>query len=90
MEKATFRLPEWQLQRMRELSTDEHRSLNSVAADVIAHGLGEAPQHAERAAAARALGPLLLTPARAAYVRGRTAPSPVPLIDALDWSRGER
>lgn len=89
MEKATFRLPEWQLNRMRQKSREERRSLNAVAADVIAHGLGNAVEGIERSAATRALGPLLLTPARAAYRPGPRTPSPVQLTDALDWRRGE-
>jgi hypothetical protein len=39
MEKVTFRVPAWQMQRLREPSREERRSLNSVVTDVIANGL---------------------------------------------------
>ena len=87
MEKATFRLPDWQLQRMRQRSREERRSLNAVVADVIARGL-DAPAPGETPSeTARALGPLLLRPARSADGSARPALSPVRLTGALDWTR---
>ncbi|MBJ7609373.1 MAG: hypothetical protein JF887_08070 [Candidatus Dormibacteraeota bacterium] len=89
MEKATFRLPEWELESMRERSREERRSLNAVVADVIARGLGTAAEGGERSDAARALGPLLVRPAKTAYSVRQRGSSPVQLTDALEWSRGE-
>src|SRR5260221_406331 len=42
-EKATFRLPEWEMEQMRERSSQERRSLNVVVAEVIAAGLVRPP-----------------------------------------------
>lgn len=90
MEKATFRLPEWELEEMRARSRRERRSLNAVAVEVIASGLGKAPAD-DRAAAHAALGKLIVRPRMQRYA-GLPAgdPSPVSLLDALDWTRGER
>jgi hypothetical protein len=88
-EKATFRLPEWELKEMRERSRRERRSLNSVVADVIAVGLGRAPAPEEDAFAA-ALGPLLVRRATKMWTGADWDPSPVQLTDALDWTRGDR
>lgn len=88
MEKATFRLPEWELASMRDRSRRQRRSLNAVAAEVIALGLGHAaaPAHSTLAA----LGPLLVRPALTGYVPPPPPSKPVDLTGALDWSRGER
>lgn len=90
MEKATFRLPEWELERMREQSRQQRRSLNAIVAEVLARGLGQAPAAAGRTAVVTALGPLLQRPALTSYVPEAGAPSPVSLTDALDWTRGDR
>ena len=90
MEKATFRLPEWELERMRERSRKERRSLNAIASEVIALGLGQAPDAVGHATAA-ALGPLLVRPALQRYERlSGEQPTEVDLGDALDWTRGDR
>jgi hypothetical protein len=92
MEKATFRLPEWELETMRERSRRERRSLNTVVAEVIATGLGRPPATAaSRTPAAISLGSLLARPAKSPWdPRARRPVSPVQLTDALDWSRGDR
>ena len=91
MEKATFRLPEWELENMRERSRRERRSLNTVVAEVIAVGLGQPGAAPQGTAVAAALGPLLARPAKAPWApSARRRRSPVQLTDALDWSRGDR
>jgi hypothetical protein len=91
MEKATFRLPEWELEKMRERSRHERRSLNTVVAEVIAVGLGQSPAAPQHGATAAVLGPLLARPAKAPWTPpARRRRSPVQLTDALDWSRGDR
>ena len=90
MEKATFRLPEWELERMRERSRQERRSLNAIVSEVIARGLGQAPGAPGQAGVASALGPLLVRPALHPYEQADQEPSPVHLTDALDWTRGDR
>ena len=90
VEKATFRLPEWQLARLRARSRREHRSLNAVVAGVIAAGLAAGEQGDERASLVRALGTFLVTPAGRGLPPLTHEPSPVSLTDALDWTRGER
>ena len=87
-EKTTFRLPEWEMEEMRALSRRQRRSLNTVAADVIATGLRHAPE--EQASLAVLLGPLLARPAQRRWTGATWKPSPVKLTDALDWTRGER
>jgi hypothetical protein len=90
MEKATFRLPEWELERMRERSRQERRSLNAVVSDVIARGLGQAPATPGQTAVVAALGPLLVRPAQQRYEHEDEEPSTARLTDALDWTRGDR
>lgn len=90
-EKATFRLPEWELAEMRERSRRERRSLNAVVAEVIAIGLGKAPATSEREAVREALGKLIVRPATAEYDPADFPPlQPIDLGDALDWTRGDR
>src|SRR5260221_11423489 len=88
-EKATFRLPEWEMEQMRERSRQERRSLNVVVAEVIAAGLGRPPATPRLSALAAALGPQLDRPAKRPWTPS-PAGSPVPLLDALDWTRGDR
>lgn len=88
-EKATFRLPEWEMVEMRERSRRERRSLNTVAAEVIAIGLGRAPA-SEKPTLDEAFGKWLVRPARRTWAGADWEPSPVPLLDALDWTRGDR
>jgi len=91
MEKATFRLPEWEMERMRERSRRERRSLNAVASEVIARGLGQAPEAAGQTAVAAALGPMLARPALEPYQRPDGGPpAEVDLTQSLDWTRGDR
>jgi len=91
MEKATFRLPEWELERMRARSRRERRSLNAIASEVIARGLGQAPEVAGQTAVAAALGSLLVRPALRRYESSGAEPAAdADLIDALDWTRGDR
>jgi hypothetical protein len=90
VEKATFRLPDWELEKLRERSRREGRSLNTVAAEVIAAGLGQTGAAAERMPLNVALGHLLARPARRSWTGPASASSPVPLLDALDWTRGDR
>ena len=90
MEKATFRLPEWELERMRERSRQERRSLNAIVSEVIARGLGQDPAAPGQTTIAAALGSLLVRPALSPFQPTSDEPSPVPLTDALDWTRGDR
>ena len=90
MEKATFRLPEWELERMRKRSRQERRSLNAIVSEVIARGLGQDPAAPGQTAVAAALGSLLVRPAMGRYRQASDGPSPVSLTDALDWTRGDR
>jgi len=90
-EKATFRLPEWELIEMRERSRRERRSLNAVVADVIAIGLGKAPATSQREAVRAALGKMIVRPATAEYDPERFPPlGPIDLDEALDWTRSDR
>lgn len=89
-EKATFRLPEWELTEMRERSRRERRSLNAVAAEVIALGLGNAPDSDARASLREALGDFLVRPATKRWTGATWGPSDVDLLGALDWTRGDR
>ena len=88
VEKATFRLPEWEMRRLREQSERQGRPLNAVVIDVIARGLGDQPYEQELL---RALGGMVARPALAPYepqaADGVARPD---LTDALDWTRGER
>jgi hypothetical protein len=88
MVKATFRLPQWELRRLREQSERQRRALNSVVIDVIARGLGEQPHEPELL---RALGSMIARPALAPPPAPAPGPAERPrLTDALDWARGER
>jgi hypothetical protein len=79
------------MEQMRERSRRERRSLNVVVAEVIAAGLGRPPATEGHSALASALGPLLHRPAQRAWAPAPgAAGSPVPLTDALDWTRGDR
>ena len=90
-EKATFRLPEWELAEMRERSRRERRSLNAVVAEVIAIGLGREPVSSRREAVRAALGKLIVRPATEEYDPAAFPPmEPLNLDDALDWTRGDR
>lgn len=90
-EKATFRLPEWELAEMRERSRRERRSLNAVVADVIAIGLGKPPASSEREAVRAALGRRVARPATAEYDPDAFPPlEPIDLDEALEWTRGDR
>ncbi|HXM56646.1 MAG TPA: hypothetical protein VOB72_14715 [Candidatus Dormibacteraeota bacterium] len=89
MQKATFRLPDWEMTRLRQQSERQHRSLNEVVIEVIARGLGEQPHEHELM---RALGPMVARPALSPYMEqasgdGSDRPN---LTDALDWARGDR
>ena len=89
MEKATFRLPDWEMSRLRQQSEQQHRALNEVVIEVIARGLGEQPHEQE---VLRALGSMVARPALAPYreqVPDDEATRPN-LTDALDWARGDR
>jgi hypothetical protein len=89
MVKATFRLPRWELERLREQSERQRRALNSVVIDVIARGLGEQPHQDELL---RALGPMVARPALAPFSprRSEDEGERPRLTDALDWTRGDR
>jgi hypothetical protein len=89
-EKATFRLPEWEMEKMRELSRRQRRPLNTVAADVIAAGLQQAAASPDAVPLDVALGRLLVRPATRPWTGATWGPSPVQLTDALDWARGDR
>lgn len=91
-EKATFRLPRWEMDRLREESRRQRRSLNSVVTDMLARSLGDdAPTHQDLL---RALGPMVRRPARNRYAPISTEQDideeRVTLTDALDWTRGDR
>jgi len=89
MMKATFRLPEWELRRLREQSERQRRALNSVVIDVIARGLGEQPHEHELL---HALGPMIARPSLTSWSTssvGDEGERPQ-LTDALDWTRGDR
>jgi hypothetical protein len=89
MEKATFRLPEWEMRRLREQSERQRRAMNSVVIEVIARGLGEQPHEHELL---RALGTMVVRPALGPYQPARSEGEGTrpPLTDALDWARGDR
>ena len=89
MVKATFRLPDWEMRRLREQSERQGRALNLVVIDVIARGLGDPPHEQEML---RALGSMVARPALtpAMTVVDEDAFERPALGDALDWTRGER
>jgi hypothetical protein len=88
MEKATFRLPGWQLDRLRAESEQQQRSVNSVMIDVIARGLG---QPSDSGDLVRTLGPLVARPPLAQHEFNLEPVVLQPKLDeALDWGRGDR
>ncbi|MGA8016498.1 MAG: hypothetical protein WCB85_11325 [Candidatus Dormiibacterota bacterium] len=87
MEKVTLRLPDWEVDLLRARSRREGRSLNTVASEVLAQGLGEGRLPSE---VMRALEPLLARPPVAAPVPLEAEVDRPELSSALDWARGER
>jgi hypothetical protein len=89
VEKATFRLPEWEMERLRQESRRQRRPLNAVVIEVIARGLGGQPGEDGML---RALGSLVVRPPLAPYVPAPHDDEPVEagLDEALEWARGER
>jgi hypothetical protein len=95
MEKATFRLPEWEMRRLREESTRQHRSLNLVAIDVIARGLGDSAEAEPDADLVKVLGSMVARPPLFPYEpelfdEDEDDDEEVDLLETLDWVRGER
>jgi hypothetical protein len=93
MEKATFRLPEWEMRRLREESTRQHRSLNLVVIDIIARGLGEPAETEPDTDLVRVLGSMVARPPLFPFEpepREEGDDDEVNLTDALGWARGER
>jgi hypothetical protein len=90
--KATLRLPAPLLDRLREKSRLEGRSLNETAVRAIELGLGgDSPDEGWLA-----LGSVLETPPTARYdpeklrqMRARLGPGAGALLEDLDWARGE-
>jgi hypothetical protein len=89
MEKATFRLPEWEMRRLRQQSERQRRALNSVVVEVIARGLGEEPQAHE---VLHALGSMVARPPLGPYEPPprEDEPEDAQLTEALDWARDDR
>lgn len=87
MEKVTLRLPEWEVERLREESRAQGKSLNTVASEVIGRGLGQPTGAADLI---RQLGPMVARPPVRPYRAEAAGVDRPGLSDALDWSRGDR
>jgi hypothetical protein len=90
--KATLRLPVSLLERLREKSRLEGRSLNETAVEAIERGLGGAPDEGWLA-----LRSVVEAPPSTRYdaeelrrLRARLGPGSRGLSEDLDWARGER
>lgn len=91
MTKTTLRLPEPIMDKLRERSRTEGRSINEVAVEALLRGLGqESPD-----SVVRILGALLARPATARYDRQRMRQERLrsgmragDFSDDLDWIRG--
>jgi hypothetical protein len=90
--KVTLRIPEHVLERLRERSQAEGRSLNDTAVDTLLAGLGETAARQGW----RDLGDLVATPPERPYDPAEFAPlreavtvSAAGVMDALQWVRGE-
>jgi hypothetical protein len=93
MSKATVRLPEALMARLRERSRQEGRSLNETAVLAIERGLGGIGADEGWLA----LGSVLETPPTRRYnadevrqVRDRLGPGARGLPEDLEWTRGEQ
>jgi len=91
--KATLRLPAPLMERLRERSRQEGRSVNEMAVLAIERGLGGNPVDEGWLA----LGPILEEPPTLPYdpvefqrLRARLGPASRGLLEDLDWVRGER
>ena len=89
--KVTLRVPEDLMDRLREKSRVEGRSLNDAAVAALASGLGAA-----RDDGWRSLGSLVSVPPERAYdpaefakLRAATGACLSGFMEALDWVRGE-
>src|SRR5579859_4548564 len=68
MAKTTLRIPDFLLEKLRERSRDEGRSLNAVAVDTLTRGLG---LNTGTSGLAEILGDLVARPATKKYDRER-------------------
>jgi hypothetical protein len=94
MAKTTLRLPENLLDKLRERSREEGRSLNTVAVETLWRGLG---REAAPGDAVAFLGDIVVRPATndfdpEALERrlDRTRREARDLTGALEWTRGDR
>jgi hypothetical protein len=90
--KTTLRLPEPLMERLRERSRQEGRSVNEMAVLAIERGLGGNPADEGWLA----LAPILEEPPTLPYdpdelrqMRARLGPATQGLLEDLDWVRGE-